>query len=197
MVGIAEDVLVRIGGLTTPANFHVIKPGQKDKGGTPQVLLGRPFLKSGGFKLNYHDEIFTFEAGNAMEIFHFTMHPEPEKGFHQLQYDRKKKPPRKKRKAEGKKRKKDAVNHGKEKGISMEKEPDFRKRFNMKKLEGRKKKKSRKKKRKGKAEAETDKARIKCSSLSKLFGKLKGLKRLLHQKKEANNHLVRNNSKWK
>ncbi|MED6181492.1 hypothetical protein PIB30_019746 [Stylosanthes scabra] len=45
--------------------------------------------------------------------------------------------------------------------------------------------------------AETDKARIKCSSLSKLFRKLKGLKRLLHQKKRADAHLVRNNSKWK
>ncbi|MED6194015.1 hypothetical protein PIB30_024461 [Stylosanthes scabra] len=141
----------------------------KDKGSTPQVLLERPFLKSGGFKLNYYDEI-----GNAMEIFHFTA-------------------------IEGRKEKKKKTlsTMEKRKWISMVEEPDFGKKGNKKKLEGRKKKKSRKKKRKGEAEAETDKARIKCSSLSKLFGKLKGLKRLLPQKKGADAHLVKNNSKWK
>ncbi|MED6213648.1 hypothetical protein PIB30_095323 [Stylosanthes scabra] len=84
VVGIAEDV-------------------KKDNGGTPQVLLGRPFLKSGGFKLNYHDEIFTFEVGNTIEIFHFDDSSEPEKkGLHQLKNDNKKK----KKKRMAKKRRK-------------------------------------------------------------------------------------------
>ncbi|MED6147130.1 hypothetical protein PIB30_041234 [Stylosanthes scabra] len=101
VVGIAEDVKVRIGRLIIPIDFHVIKPGKKDNGGTPQVLLGRPFLKSGGFKLNYHEEIFTFEVGNIIEIFHFDDSPEPEKkGLHQLKIDKK----RKKKKRIAKKR---------------------------------------------------------------------------------------------
>ncbi|MED6221934.1 hypothetical protein PIB30_059517 [Stylosanthes scabra] len=62
-----------------------------------------PFLKSGGFKLNYHDEIFTFEVGNTIEIFHFDDFSEPEKkGLHQLKNDKKKK----KRKRMVKKRRK-------------------------------------------------------------------------------------------
>ncbi|MED6181525.1 hypothetical protein PIB30_020095 [Stylosanthes scabra] len=63
-----------------------------------------------------------------------------------------------------------------------------------KKIEGEKSRRSRKKK---KAEEEKDDARIRCSSLSELFRKLKGLKRCLRQKKGAGAHLVKNNSKWK
>ncbi|MED6175390.1 hypothetical protein PIB30_077913, partial [Stylosanthes scabra] len=48
---IAENVLVKVGGLTIPADFHVIMPTKGDKGGRPQVLLGRSFLKTAGFKL--------------------------------------------------------------------------------------------------------------------------------------------------
>ncbi|MED6106919.1 hypothetical protein PIB30_009220 [Stylosanthes scabra] len=45
-----------------------------------------------GFNLNYHEEIFTFEVGNKIEIFHFDDSPEPEKkGLHQLKIDKKKK----------------------------------------------------------------------------------------------------------
>ncbi|MED6219640.1 hypothetical protein PIB30_037613 [Stylosanthes scabra] len=103
VVGIVEVVKVKIGGLTILADFHVIKPGKKDNRGTPQVLLGRPFLKSGGFKLNYDDEIFTFEVGNTKEIFHFDDSSELEKkGLHQLRHDKK----NKKKKREARKRKK-------------------------------------------------------------------------------------------
>ncbi|MED6210215.1 hypothetical protein PIB30_062084 [Stylosanthes scabra] len=61
LLGIAENILVKIGELVIPADFHVIKSTKREKGGTPQVLLGRPFLKTVGFKLIYYDEIFTFE----------------------------------------------------------------------------------------------------------------------------------------
>ncbi|MED6181326.1 hypothetical protein PIB30_018264 [Stylosanthes scabra] len=65
-----------------------------------------------------------------------------------------------------------------------------------KRIEGEKSRRNRKKKR-GKAEGENDEARIRCSSLNELFRKLKGLKRYLRQKKGADAHLVKNNSKWK
>ncbi|MED6146274.1 hypothetical protein PIB30_032991 [Stylosanthes scabra] len=216
VVGIAENVKVRIGGLIIPADFHVIKPGKKDNGGTPQVLLGRPFLKSGGFKLNYHDEIFTFEVGNTIEIFHFDNSSEPEKkGLHQLKTDKK----RKKKKRMAKKRKKreeeetDKKNwrlkiqttkskkDKKKKALSiLEKRKGIRKTEGSnpkkKRMEGQKSRRNRKKKR-DKAEKENDEARIRCSSLSELFRKLKGLKRCRRQKKGADAHLVKNNSKWK
>ncbi|MDV3200602.1 MAG: hypothetical protein Q8875_03140, partial [Pigeon pea little leaf phytoplasma] len=67
---IAENVLVKIGKLTIPADFHVIRATKGDKGGTPQVLLGRPFLKTSSFQLDYVDETFSFKVGNVTEIFH-------------------------------------------------------------------------------------------------------------------------------
>ncbi|MED6172997.1 hypothetical protein PIB30_055240 [Stylosanthes scabra] len=215
--GIKEDVKVRIEGLIIPADFHIIKPGKKDNGGTPQVLLGRPFLKSGGFKLNYHDEIFTFKVRNIIEIFHFDDSSEPEKkGLHQLKNDKKKK----KKKRIAKKRKKreeeeaDKKNwqlkvktaksqkEKKKKALStLEKRKGIRKaeRANpkKKKIEGGQIRRNRKKKKRDIADAENEKAHIRYSSLSELFGKLKGLKRLLHQKKGVDAHLVKNNSKWK
>ncbi|MED6128541.1 hypothetical protein PIB30_098870 [Stylosanthes scabra] len=89
--------------VNNPCGLPLIKPGKKDNGSTPQVLLGRPFLKSGGFKLNYHNEIFTFEVGNTIEIFHLDDSSEPEKkGLHQMWQDKK----NKKKKREARKRKK-------------------------------------------------------------------------------------------
>ncbi|MED6120537.1 hypothetical protein PIB30_021701 [Stylosanthes scabra] len=91
-------------------DFHVIKPGKKDNGGTPQVLLGRPFLKSGGFKLNYHKKIFTFEVGSKMEIFHFDDSSELEKkGLHQLKTDKRKKKEKRKTKKRRKRKEEEAV----------------------------------------------------------------------------------------
>ncbi|MED6153454.1 hypothetical protein PIB30_102121 [Stylosanthes scabra] len=64
----------------------------RNKGGKPQVLLGMPFLKTAGFKLIYYDDIFTFEVGNAIEIFHLPPPPKPrKKGLHQLPQDKWKK----------------------------------------------------------------------------------------------------------
>ncbi|MED6120696.1 hypothetical protein PIB30_023311 [Stylosanthes scabra] len=44
MVGIAEDVIVKLGELTIPADFHVNKTSPSYKGSNPQVLLGPLFL---------------------------------------------------------------------------------------------------------------------------------------------------------
>ncbi|MED6225184.1 hypothetical protein PIB30_091257 [Stylosanthes scabra] len=103
VVGIAENVLVRIGELSIPVDFHVIKCAKGEKGGTPQVLLERPFLKTAEFKLIYYDEIFTFSVGNAIEIFHLTQPPKPrKKGLHQLQENKGKKAPREEEKVAAK-----------------------------------------------------------------------------------------------
>ncbi|MED6132779.1 hypothetical protein PIB30_021906 [Stylosanthes scabra] len=41
----------------------------KEKKGKPQVLLARPFLKTGGFEQDYHDDTFMFSAGKTTERF--------------------------------------------------------------------------------------------------------------------------------
>ncbi|MED6151412.1 hypothetical protein PIB30_082184 [Stylosanthes scabra] len=70
IAGIAEDVVVKIGSLTVPADFHVIRSTKHSKGGTPQLLLGRPTLQTVGFKLDYITNAFSFKVGNIEEIYH-------------------------------------------------------------------------------------------------------------------------------
>ncbi|MED6211212.1 hypothetical protein PIB30_071521 [Stylosanthes scabra] len=48
---------------------HILKPTPNEKKGKPQVLLGRPFLKTGGFEQDYHDDTFKFSAGKTTEGF--------------------------------------------------------------------------------------------------------------------------------
>ncbi|MED6128918.1 hypothetical protein PIB30_102735 [Stylosanthes scabra] len=62
---IADNVMVNIGKLTIPTDFHVIRPTEGDKGGRPQVLLGRPFLKTARFKLQYDDDAFSLLVGKT------------------------------------------------------------------------------------------------------------------------------------
>ncbi|MED6159170.1 hypothetical protein PIB30_039848 [Stylosanthes scabra] len=69
IAGIADNVLVTIGKLTILADFHILKPTPKEKKGKPQVLLGRPFLKTGGFEQDYHNDTFKFSAGKTTEKF--------------------------------------------------------------------------------------------------------------------------------
>ncbi|MED6174436.1 hypothetical protein PIB30_068937 [Stylosanthes scabra] len=42
---------------------------RNNNGSNSQVLLGRPFLKTSGFKLNFYDETFSIEVGNIIEMF--------------------------------------------------------------------------------------------------------------------------------
>ncbi|MED6200849.1 hypothetical protein PIB30_089268 [Stylosanthes scabra] len=91
VAGIADNVMVNIGKLTIPTNFHVIRPTEGDKGGRPQVLLGRPFLKTARFKLQYDDDTFSLSVGKTTEIFHVTRPPAPRKKVaHQLRVGTKK-----------------------------------------------------------------------------------------------------------
>ncbi|MED6159689.1 hypothetical protein PIB30_044554 [Stylosanthes scabra] len=170
VAGIAKDVLVKIIMLT-----------KGDKGGKPQVLLGRPFLKTAGFKLIYYDEIFTFEVGNVIKIFHLPPPPNPwKKGLHQLQQDKGKKikdRPWKEAKGRTRKEKKAIIkpNHFKEKrkkGKTKDnKVSDQKKKKNKRDRSGTKEKEEKKL-----AEVESEKATIKCSSFSGLNGKVKALK---------------------
>ncbi|MED6159568.1 hypothetical protein PIB30_043433 [Stylosanthes scabra] len=86
IAGIVEDVLVTIGSLTVPADFHVIRATRHSKGGTPQVLLGKPTLKTAGFKLDYITDTFSFKVRNVEEVYHPKRPPALKKKLaHQVQ----------------------------------------------------------------------------------------------------------------
>ncbi|MED6119901.1 hypothetical protein PIB30_016110 [Stylosanthes scabra] len=86
IAGIVEGVLVTIGSLSVPADFHVIRATRHSKGGTPQVLLGRPTLKTSGFKLDYITNTFFFKVGNIEKVYHPKRPPALKKKFaHQVQ----------------------------------------------------------------------------------------------------------------
>ncbi|MED6174367.1 hypothetical protein PIB30_068392 [Stylosanthes scabra] len=53
--GIIEDVMIKVGRLVIPTDFYVIKPPPGERG-HPQVLLGRPFLKTSSFRLTYAEK---------------------------------------------------------------------------------------------------------------------------------------------
>ncbi|MED6125215.1 hypothetical protein PIB30_066567 [Stylosanthes scabra] len=75
---------------------------RNSKGGTPQVLLGRPFLKTTGFQLNYITETFSFKVGNVEETFHPVRPPaSSKKNAHQVQLDHEGKSEEKRAKALG------------------------------------------------------------------------------------------------
>ena len=46
VVGVAEDVLVGIKGLTFSIDFYILEMPQNDSGKPSSILLGRPFLKT-------------------------------------------------------------------------------------------------------------------------------------------------------
>ncbi|XP_016172983.1 uncharacterized protein LOC107615433 [Arachis ipaensis] len=61
VVSIAEDVLVSIKGLVFPIDFYILKMPPSDSGRTSSILLGRPFLKTSGFKLDAFSDTYSFE----------------------------------------------------------------------------------------------------------------------------------------
>ncbi|MED6223804.1 hypothetical protein PIB30_077726 [Stylosanthes scabra] len=94
IAGIAKDVVVKIGSLTVPIVFHVIRSIRHSKGGTPQVLLERTTLKTAGFKLDYITNAFSFKVGNVEEVYHPKKPPAVNKKF---AHQKKKKDPTKKK----------------------------------------------------------------------------------------------------
>ena len=61
VVGIAEDVLVSIKGLTFPIDFYILEMPPNDSGRPSSILLGRPFLKTSKFKLDAFSGTYSFE----------------------------------------------------------------------------------------------------------------------------------------
>ncbi|XP_057747026.1 uncharacterized protein LOC130966255 [Arachis stenosperma] len=69
VVGIAEDVLVSIKGLTFPIDFYILKMPQNDSGRSPSILLGRPFLKTSKFNLDALSGTYSFEIDGQAVTF--------------------------------------------------------------------------------------------------------------------------------
>ncbi|XP_057746220.1 uncharacterized protein LOC130965477 [Arachis stenosperma] len=61
VVGIAEDVLMSIKGLTFPIDFYILEMPPNDSGRPSSFLLGRPFLKTSKFKLDAFSGTYSFE----------------------------------------------------------------------------------------------------------------------------------------
>ncbi|KAL4300574.1 hypothetical protein AHAS_Ahas17G0214500 [Arachis hypogaea] len=62
VVGIAENVLVRIQDLIFPVDFHILETPPIDSDRPASILLGRPFLKTSRFKLDVFSRDYSFEA---------------------------------------------------------------------------------------------------------------------------------------
>ncbi|MED6158810.1 hypothetical protein PIB30_036223 [Stylosanthes scabra] len=154
------------------------KPPEVTTGPTPQVLLGRPFPKTAGFKLNFYDETFSLEVGNVIEIFQATRPPisqeeseeepvvttEPEKTAKRavppkLKMDKKNPIPTRRRKQK------------KEDTKAVKKKPE--------------------------KEREERKAELNCTDFKDLLGKLKKSKSAIIKDGDIGDHLVEDNSKWK
>ncbi|MED6209785.1 hypothetical protein PIB30_058058 [Stylosanthes scabra] len=185
-----------LGKLTIPTDFHVIRPTEGDKGGRPQVLLGRPFLKTTRFKLQYDDDTFSFSVGKITEIFHVSRPPAPQKkGAHQLRVGTKKIESEKLLRSEKRKEAENPENDNFiEKGLRIAPPQLKKKRKKIPLNLERKKEKKKKKQEEGKSEK---KVVFQCSSFDKLLGKLKIFKKILHHHKSMDAHLVKDNSKWK
>ncbi|MED6188712.1 hypothetical protein PIB30_088535 [Stylosanthes scabra] len=173
VASIAKDVLVKVGQLMNPTDFHIIRPTEGEKGGRPQVLLGRSFLKIAGFKLHYVEDVFSLSNMKLNKLLE-TKEKENECLI------------------EGRKLKKGsriAPPSLKEDGKKESSKP-------AKKKKQHEEVKTRKKK-KHEEDVDGGKIALKCSSLGNLLGKLKKIGKALRNNKKINAHLVKDQSKWK
>ncbi|XP_015963123.1 uncharacterized protein LOC107487055 [Arachis duranensis] len=69
VVGIAEDVLMRIKGLIFPIDFYILEMPPNDSGRPSSILLGRPFLKTLKFKLDAFSGTYSFEINGRAVSF--------------------------------------------------------------------------------------------------------------------------------
>ncbi|XP_057756091.1 uncharacterized protein LOC130975293 [Arachis stenosperma] len=72
VVGIAEDVLVSIKGLTFSIDFYILEMAQNDSGRPSSILLGRPFLKTSKFKLDAFLGTYSCEIDGRAVRFNLT-----------------------------------------------------------------------------------------------------------------------------
>ncbi|MED6208149.1 hypothetical protein PIB30_042488 [Stylosanthes scabra] len=183
-IGKSEDIIVRVGQLSIPTDFHVIRAPKNNNGSNPQVLLRRPFLKTACSKLNFYDETFSLEVGNVIEIFQPTRPPiSQEESVHQG----------KKEESVGEFKQKETVHQAvipkQKKG---QKTPTPVRRGKQKKEDTKAVKK--KKPEKGKEER---KAELNCTTFKDLLGKLKKINGAIIKDNSIGVHLVEDNSNWK
>ncbi|XP_057739924.1 uncharacterized protein LOC130957038 [Arachis stenosperma] len=69
VVGIAEDVLVNIKGLTFPIDFYILEMSPNDSRRRSSILLGRSFLKISRFKLDAFLGTYSFEIDKRVVSF--------------------------------------------------------------------------------------------------------------------------------
>ncbi|MED6155741.1 hypothetical protein PIB30_007606 [Stylosanthes scabra] len=157
--GIIEDVMVKP------------PPGER---GHPQVMLGRPFLKTSRFKLTYTDDIFTFSSGRITETFQIS-------------------PPWKKkdRQDDGRMRGKEEVQIEMIEALIRELLQKLREAEDLEKEEKGKEATGRYQVEQKK---EKDKSQWDCLSTKEMF---KEMEQILYHNKGADTHLIRNNSKGK
>jgi hypothetical protein len=69
-LGIAEDVLVKVGHHFIPVDFVVLEMGEREK---PPLILGRPFLKTVGATIDVGKGEIMFDINGERSSFEF--HP--------------------------------------------------------------------------------------------------------------------------
>ncbi|MED6181713.1 hypothetical protein PIB30_021983 [Stylosanthes scabra] len=161
------------------------------KGGTPQVLLGRPIFQTAGFKLDYITNAFSFKVGNVEEIHHPKKPPALSKNFaHQVQLSKEDKDggrqgdEAKERLKKGKGLRHSPPHVKKKKKDPMKKKVKIRKQGEESSREEREE------------EKEKRKLELKCKSVEDLIGKLYTFKKVLHHNDAMNHHLVKDQSKY-
>ncbi|MED6119924.1 hypothetical protein PIB30_016304 [Stylosanthes scabra] len=192
IAGIAKDVVVTIGSLTFPTSFHVIRSTRHSKGGTPQVLLGRPTLKTAGFKLDYITNALSFKVGNMEEVYHPKKPPTVNKKFpHQVQLSKEDKDERKQSEEVKIRLKRSKGLRSSPPHVKKKKKDPMKKKVKIWK-QGEDSSKE-----ENKEEKEKRKLELKCKSVEDLIGKPYAFKKVLHHNDAMNHHLVKDQSKWK
>ncbi|MED6109282.1 hypothetical protein PIB30_031942 [Stylosanthes scabra] len=177
--------------LTVPADFHVIRATWHSKGGTPQVLLGRPTLKTAGFKLDYITDTFSFKVENVEEVYHPKKPPALNKKFaNQVQLSKEDQIEEKKSEEAKERLKKGKGLRNSPPHVKKKKDPTKKKVKIQKQGEDSSKEEKEEEKEKRKLE-------LKCKSVEDLIGKLYTFKKVPHYNDAMNHHLVKDQSKWK
>ena len=70
-VGVLEDVLVKVDELIFPANFYILEMKGESFVSKAPIILGRPFLKTAGMKIDVKADILSMEFGD--DVVHFNL----------------------------------------------------------------------------------------------------------------------------
>ncbi|XP_057761597.1 uncharacterized protein LOC130981870 [Arachis stenosperma] len=84
VVGVAENMLVRIQDLIFPVDFHILETPPINLDRTSSILLGRPFLKTSRFKLDAFVGDYSFEAKGKVVQFNLEESMRQPLGVHSI-----------------------------------------------------------------------------------------------------------------